>query len=171
MPFLAAHHQAEAALAVRYYGAMFVTFVAANAAVLMPETWRYCVQYVQGTNLVHHGYLYAGHLYVTTIPISPLGVPATFYLRLLATKVPLAVLGATAAGLIELVRRRRERGFVLLRVWLVFVLVPYSLMAAKFMRYALPLFAAVDLVAAVGLVAGIGWLLRKRWLSRVTRAP
>jgi hypothetical protein len=54
-------------------------------------------------------------------------------------------------------------------VWLVFVLVPYSLMAAKFMRYALPLFAAMDLLAAVGLVAGIGWLLRKGWLSRLTR--
>jgi dolichyl-phosphate-mannose--protein O-mannosyl transferase len=106
---------------VRYYGTMLVTFVAANAAVLIPETWRYCVQYVQGTNLVHHGYLYAGHLYVTNIPISPLGVPATFYLRLLATKVPLAVLGATVVGLIELVRRRHDRGFVLLRVWLVFV--------------------------------------------------
>src|SRR3984893_5784755 len=154
---------------VRYYGAMFGTFVAANLAVLMPETWQYCLQYVQGTGLAHHGYLYAGQLYVTNIPISPLGVPATFYLRLLATKVPLAVLGATAAGLVELVRRRRERGFVLLRVWLVFVLVPYSLMAAKFMRYALPLFAAVDLLAAVGLVAGVGWLLRKRWLSPVTR--
>jgi hypothetical protein len=153
----------------RYYGAMLVTFVAANLAVLMPETWRYCVQYVQGTNLVHHGYLYAGRLYVTNIPISPLGVPATFYLRLLATKVPLAVLGATVAGLIELVRRRHDRGFVLLRVWLVFVLIPYSLMAAKFMRYALPLLVAIDLVAAVGLVAGIGWLLRKQWLSRVTR--
>ena len=154
---------------VRYYGAMFVAFIAANAAVLMPSTWRYWVQYVQGTHLVHHGYLYAGQLYVTNIPISPLGVPATFYLRLLVTKVPLAVLGAAAAGLIELVRRRRERGFVLLRVWLVFGLLPISLMAAKFMRYALPLFAAIDLVAAIGFIAGIGWLLRKSWLSRVTR--
>jgi hypothetical protein len=154
---------------IRYYGAMFVAFVAANAAVLMPETWQYCVEYVQGANLAHHGYLYAGQLYVTNIPISPLGVPATFYLRLLATKVPLVVLGATVAGLIELVRRRRERGFVLLRVWMVFGLIPISLMAAKFMRYALPLLAAIDLVAAIGFVAGIGWLLRKSWLSRVTR--
>jgi hypothetical protein len=154
---------------MRYYGSMVVAFVAANIAVLMPETWQYCVQYVQGTHLAHHGYLYAGQLYVTNIPISPLGVPATFYLRLLATKVPLAVLGASAAGLIELVRRRRERGFVLLRVWLVFGLIPISLMAAKFMRYALPLFAVVDLVAAIGFIAGVGWLLRKSWLSRLTR--
>jgi 4-amino-4-deoxy-L-arabinose transferase-like glycosyltransferase len=154
---------------VRYYGTLIAVFVAANAAVLMPATWLYCVQYVQGATVVHHGHLYAGHLYLNNIPISPLGVPVTFYLRLLATKVPLAVLGAMTAGLVELVRRRRERGFVLLRVWLVFVLVPYSLMAGKFIRYALPLFAAIDLVAAIGFVAGIGWLLGKGWLLRVTR--
>jgi hypothetical protein len=153
----------------RYYGAMVVAFVAGNAAVLMPATWHYCLQYVQGSTLAHHGYAYAGQLYVTNVPISPLGVPATFYFRLLATKVPVAVLGATVAGLIETFRRRHERGFVLVRVWLVFFIVPYSLMAAKFMRYALPLFAAIDIVAAVGVVAGIAWLLRKGWLSRVTR--
>jgi hypothetical protein len=152
-----------------YYGTMLATFVAANIAVVLPATWQYCVQYVQGSTLAHHGYMFAGRMYVTNIPISPLGVPPTFYFRLLATKVPVAVLGAMVAGLIEAVRRRHERGFVLMRVWLVFVIVPYSLMAAKFMRYALPLFAAIDIVAAIGVVAGIGWLLRKSWLSRVTR--
>jgi hypothetical protein len=153
----------------RYYGAMAAAFLAANAAVLSPDTWRYCVSYVQGGMLAHHGYLYAGQLYVTNIPVSPLGVPAGYYLHLLATKVPLVVLAAAVPGLIELVRRRRERGFVLLRVLIVFLLVPYSLMAAKFMRYALPMLATLDLLAAVGLVAGIGWLLRKRWLSPITR--
>src|SRR5205823_508597 len=138
-------------------------------AVLMPQTWQYCMHYVQGSTLEHHGYLFAGQLYVTNIPVSPLGVPATFYLRLLATKVPIVVLGATVAGLIEAFRRRDERGFVLMRVWLVFFILPYSLMAAKFMRYALPLFAAIDVVAAVGVVAGITWLLRKRWLWPMTR--
>jgi len=155
---------------LRYYGTMVAVFVAVNFTVLLPETWRYCVHYVQGSTLMHHGYLFAGRLFVTNIPISPLGVPPTFYLRLLATKVPVVVLGAVVAGVIEMVRRRRERGYVLLRVWMVFFLVPYSLMAAKFMRYALPLFAAIDIVAAVGLVAGIGWLRRKSWLSPRTRA-
>src|SRR5439155_15960302 len=95
---------------LRYYGAMAATFAAANLAVLTPETWRYCLQYVRGAGLVHHGYLYAGQLYVTNTPISPLGVPVTFYLHLLATKVPVVVLGATLAGLIEVLRRPRERG-------------------------------------------------------------
>ncbi|MBI3262102.1 MAG: hypothetical protein HYZ58_03000 [Acidobacteria bacterium] len=106
---------------------------------------------------------------MTDILISPLGVPVTYYLRYLATKVPVAVLVAAGVGLVEIVRRRHERGFVLLRVLLVFVLVPYSLMAPKFLRYTLPLLAIIDLTAAVGLVAGIRWLLRKAWLLPVTR--
>jgi len=155
---------------LRHYGAMATTFVLANAPMLLPSTWRYLVSYVAGGMLVHHGYLYDGALYVTNVPISPLGVPTTFYLRLLATKVPLVVLAALVPGTIELVRRRRERGFVLLRVLAVFLIVPYSLMAAKFLRYSLPMLATVDLIAAVGLSSGIGWLLRKGWLPQSTRA-
>ncbi len=79
------------------------------------------------------------------------------------------MLGAAFAGGIELVRRRHERGFVLLRVLLLFLLVPYSLMAAKFLRYALPLFAVIDILAGVGVVSGVAWLLRKGWLPRPVR--
>src|SRR5258708_23335237 len=153
-----------------HFGAMALAFVAANLAILLPETWRYCLAYVQGDMLVHHGTPYAGGLYVTNIPVSPLGVPAAYYLRLIATHVPLAVLGAAFAGGIELVRRRHERGFVLLRLLLVFLLVPYSLMAAKFLRYALPMFAVIDVMAGVGLVSGAACLVRKRWLPLQVRA-
>jgi hypothetical protein len=152
-----------------HFGAMAIAFGAANIAIVFPDTWRYCVAYVQGGMLAHHGNPYAGGLYVTNIPVSPLGVPATYYLRLIATQVPLAVLGAAFAGGIELVRRRHERGFVLLRVLLLFLLVPYSLMAAKFLRYALPMFAVIDVMAGVGIVSGVAWLLRKRWLPRQVR--
>jgi 4-amino-4-deoxy-L-arabinose transferase-like glycosyltransferase len=152
-----------------HFGAMALAFAVANVAIFLPDTWRYCVAYVQGGMLVHHGNPYAGKLYVTNIPISPLGMPPTYYLRLIATKVPLAVLGAAFAGGIELIRRRHERGFVLLRVLLLFLLVPYSLMAAKFLRYALPLFALIDVLAGIGFVSGVAWLLRKRWLPLQVR--
>ena len=154
---------------LRYYGAMAIAFVLADPVILSPATWRYAVHYVGGDLLAHHGYLYAGALYVTNVPVSPLGVPPTYYLRLLATRVPLVVLAAAVPGVIEMIRRRRERGFVLLRTLAIFLLVPYSLMAAKFLRYSLPMIATVDLVAAVGLVAGVGWLLRKGWLTLATR--
>jgi len=154
---------------LRHFGAMAATFVIANLPIVLPSTWRYFASYVSGGLLVHHGYPYAGVLYVSNVPISPLGVPVTFYLRLLATKVPLVVLAAFVPGVIELVRRRGERGFVLLRVLAVFLLLMYSLMAAKFLRYSLPMLAILDLIAAVGLVSGIGWLLRKGWLPDMAR--
>ena len=155
---------------LRYYGAMCAAFLLANPIVVLPDTWRYMASYVQGDMLAHHGYLYNGALYVTNVPISPLGVPVTYYLRFIATKVPMVLLAAVVPGVIEMVRRRGERGFVLLRVLAIFLLVPYSLMAAKFLRYVLPMLATIDLIAAVGLVAGIGWLMRKSWLSVATRA-
>jgi hypothetical protein len=125
--------------------------------------------YVRGDMLAHHGYLYRGALYLTNVPVSPLGVPVTYYLRLFATKVPLVVLAALVPGAIQMVRRRTDRGFVLLRVLIVFLLIPYSLMAAKFLRYSLPMLAVIDLIAAAGLVAGLEWLLRKGWLAPATR--
>ncbi|HEX9367064.1 MAG TPA: glycosyltransferase family 39 protein [Vicinamibacterales bacterium] len=152
-----------------HLGAMAIAFGAANLVFFLPDTWRYCLAYVEGEMLVHHGAPYAGGLYVTDVPVSPLGMPVTFYLRLIGTHVPLAVLGAAFAGGIELVRRRHERGFVLLRVLLLFLLVPYSLMAAKFLRYALPMFAVIDVMAGVGIVSGVAWLLRKRWLPLQVR--
>ncbi|HMF93377.1 MAG TPA: glycosyltransferase family 39 protein [Vicinamibacterales bacterium] len=154
---------------LRHYAAMAVAFVTADLAILLPSTWQYMASYVRGTMLAHHGYAYAGALYVTNVPISPLGVPVTFYLRLLATKVPIVALAALVPGVIEMIRRRHERGFVLLRVLAVFVIVPYSLMAAKFLRYSLPMLATIDVIAAVGIVAGLGWLLRKNWLPLAAR--
>lgn len=151
-----------------HYGTMVLVFIAANFTVLMPSTWAYCISYVQGGELTHHGFLYGDRLYNTSVPVSPLGVPVTYYLYLFATKVPIAVLAAAAAGLIPLVRRRRERGYVWLRVMLVFLLIPYSMMAAKFQRYSLPMLVLLDMLAAVGVAALWHWLQQRPW-SRPAR--
>jgi hypothetical protein len=42
-------------------------------------------------------------------------------------------------------------------------------MAAKFVRYALPMFAVIDVIAGIGFVSGVAWLLRKRWLPQPVR--
>jgi hypothetical protein len=80
------------------------------------------------------------------------------------------VLAAFVAGVLLMIRRRREQGFVFARIFLVFFLVPYSLMGGKFVRYMLPLLAVVDILAAAGIV----WMLdetrtrlaltNRRWL-------
>ena len=61
---------------LRFYGAMGLAFLMANVAILDPATWRYCINYVRGGTLVHHGYSYAGRLYVNTGVFSAAGVPA-----------------------------------------------------------------------------------------------
>ena len=53
------------------------------------------------------------------------------------TKAPLPALAGMLAGLVLLFTRRNVRGFVWLRVFLVFLLLGYSVVAAKFQRYAL----------------------------------
>src|SRR5262245_24917986 len=79
---------------LRYYGRMVAMFIVANVAVFDPSTWRYCLDYIRGGTVVHHGYAFAGHLYANSSLLSADGVPATFYLRMLATKVPVIVIGA-----------------------------------------------------------------------------
>src|SRR5262249_46237889 len=109
----------------RHYAAMALAFLAVNVVALHPATWLYWVHYVGGHMTAHPGYPYAGHIYANSPVFAAGGVPATFYGHLLATKVPLVVLGAAVAGLIGIVRRPRERGHVLLLVWMFMFLVPY----------------------------------------------
>jgi hypothetical protein len=139
-----------------FFVVMTVVFVAANFALLLPATWRYLAEYAHGDLLLHSGYDFAHAIYVNTIGASPWGLPAYFYIVLLATKVPLAVLAAAIGGAVWTARHPDHRGATFIRVFLVFTLVPYSLVASKFVRYLLPVFAVIDIAAAVGIV----WLLR-----------
>ena len=146
-----------------YNGLIVLTFLVANFAIFLPSTWAYCMAYLRGDGLLHTGYVYDGRVYMNAIPAALSGGPMTYYLRLLATKLAIPVLAGAVAGLPWLVMRRRERGFVWLRVFLVFTILPYSLFATKFERYALPMFIIVDMLAAVGLAAIGTWLWRRSW--------
>lgn len=137
---------------LRFYAAMGAAFLATNFGVLLPSSWERLSQYLAGRTPIHTGYLFAHTLYVNSIAVTPAGPPITYYTAFLATKVPVLLLLALAVGLWQLVARRTERGFVFARIFLVFILLPYSLMGVKFVRYALPLFAIVDIIAAAGIV-------------------
>ncbi len=150
---------------LKYYSAMAVAFLVMNFALLTPDTWHSLAQYVQGGRLVHHGYAYANNVFVNDATLSPLGVPSIFYVDLLITKTPLVVLAAAGLGLIELARRRRERGGLWLSLFLLLLIIPYSLMSGKFLRYALPMVALVDLLAAVGIGGLIARLERVRGIA------
>jgi len=134
-----------------FYLSMAGAFLLANFAVLLPATWRYVVGYVRGDTVRHSGYAFAHHLYVNAIEASPWGVPPHFYLTFFATKVPIAVLAAAIIGIVWSARHPAHRGATFIRVFLVFTLLPYSLIASKFLRYMLPVLAVVDIAAAVGI--------------------
>lgn len=147
-----------------FYLAAGAAFLAANPVILWPPTWAYFLHYAGGGTMTHHGAYFAGRIYPNAITDTPWGLPWHFYLLYLAVKTPLPVLAAIGVGLVELVRRRRERGGVFARVFLLFFLLPSSLAAAKFARYLLPTLVVLELVAALGVVRALD--LATRW-----RAP
>jgi Dolichyl-phosphate-mannose-protein mannosyltransferase len=137
---------------LKLYLALAGAFLAANLAILMPSTWSYLLGYVNGGAMRHTGYMFAHRLYVNGTMTSPWGVPPWFYITYLITKVPAVVLAAATAGMIWTWRHPDHRGAVFIRVFLVFTLLPYSLVSGKFVRYMLPVLAVVDLSAGVGMV-------------------
>lgn len=152
----------------RYFGAMAAAFVAANVAILLPANWASIATYLSQNASGHLGYAVAGEVYVNRVGATPWGVPVWAYGAFLVTKVPLLTLVTAAIGLVYLLRQRTGRGAVFARVFLLFTLIPYSLVASKFMRYLLPVFAVIDIIAAAGLVAMLAAATRR--LSPARRA-
>lgn len=153
----------------RYFGAMAAAFLVANVAILLPANWAAITAYLGQNASSHLGYAVAGEVYVNRVGATPWGVPVWAYGAFLVTKVPLLTLVTATVGLIYLLRQRTGRGAVFARVFLLFTLIPYSLVASKFMRYLLPVFAVIDIIAAAGLVAILAAATRR--LSPARRAP
>jgi hypothetical protein len=143
----------------KMFAAMILAFVAFNPALFVPQTWRYLSKYLSENLLTHHGYLFMDTLYNNDPSSTPNGSPWYFYFLFLAIKVPLPVLIAFLVGLVE-VFRRRTRGYLFLRLMLVFWLVPQAVAGAKFLRYTLSLMPLVYMTAAVGVILISDWLIK-----------
>lgn len=141
-----------------FYLSIVAVFVIASPTVLMPSVWNYMNAYMGEKLLTHSGYLFAGQLYKNNMSSTPFwGTPLYFYLLFLAVKVPLLTLLAFVIGLVISIRRWRNVGYAFLLFMLLFWLVPYSLIGAKWLRYTLSLMPFVYMIAAVGVVALIQW--------------
>lgn len=140
----------------KYFAAMLGAFVIFNPAAFFPETWRYLWKYVNEELLTHHGYMVMDKLFVNDLLQTPGGNPWYFYLLFIGVKLPLPVLIAFGAGLVEIFRRRGNypysRGYLFLRMMLVFWLLPEAFVGGKFLRYSLSLMPIVYMTAAVGAV-------------------
>jgi hypothetical protein len=152
---------------------MGLAFVLANPAILLPKVWAYLNAYSGEKLLTHTGYLLGDRLYKNTISRTPFwATPLYFYLLWLAIKVPVAVLLTSVIGFVAGLRRWREPGHGFVVFMILFWIVPYSLMGAKWPRYLLSLMPFVYMSAAVGVVVLIRstavvfakWNSR-RWIS------
>jgi hypothetical protein len=141
-----------------FYLMLAITFLVANPAVLLPQTWEYMSAYTSGQLLTHTGYLMGEHLYKNNMSATPFGgTPFYFYLLYLIIKVPLPVILALVTGLFVIARRPRLPGHAFLLLMFLLWIVPYSLMGAKWLRYTLSLLPFVYMIAAVGISSLMDW--------------
>lgn len=132
---------------------MGVAFVIANPMIFSPKVWNYLNAYSGERLLTHTGYLMGDSLYKNNISRSPFwATPVYFYLLFVAIKVPLAVLATSIIGFIISLRRWREASYGFVAFMILFWIVPYSLMGAKWPRYLLSLMPFLYMAAAVGIV-------------------
>jgi hypothetical protein len=148
----------------KYFGAMLTAFVVFNPALFLPQTWRYLWKYVNEELLTHHGYLVMDRLFINDFMQTPGGNPWYFYFLFLGVKVPLPVLVAFVVGLVQIFSSRangeNSRGYLFLRMMLLFWLIPEAIVGTKFLRYSLSLLPLVYMTAAVGTVTIWNWLQR-----------
>ncbi len=137
-----------------FYVLAGVTFLVANPTVLLPQTWEYLNAFTSGQLITHNGYLMGETLYQNTMAGTPFrGTPLYFYALFLLIKLPLPLLFALLAGLIECVRRYRRPGHGFVLLMFVLWIVPYSLVGGKWLRYTLSLMPFIYMISAVGIVA------------------
>lgn len=140
----------------KHFGAMLLAFVVFNPVMFVPQTWRYLSKFVSGNLITHHGYLVMDELHMNLVSATPDGMPWYFYFLFLGVKLPLPLLAAFIVGLVEIFRHRGDgemaRGYLFLRMGLVFWLVPMSIVGSKFLRYTLSLMPFIYMTAAVGIL-------------------
>ncbi|HVG18406.1 MAG TPA: glycosyltransferase family 39 protein [Blastocatellia bacterium] len=152
----------------RYFGGVVLAFILFNPAAFVPQTWRYLLKYVSEDLVTHRGYVVMDNLYVNDMAQTPGGNPWYLYFLFLGVKVPLPIIAAFLVGLVEIFRRRGKypasRGYLFLRVMLVFWLFPMAITGGKFLRYTLSLLPLVYMTAAIGMVVmwrGLSYLIRR----------
>ncbi len=169
------------AMWARYFAALLLAFAVFNPAAFFPQTWRYLWKYLNEELLTHHGYLVMDKLFINDFLQTPGGNPWYFYFLFIGVKLPLPVLIAFVVGLVEIFRRRGRypdsRGYLFLRLMLIFWLVPQALVGVKFLRYSLSLIPLIYMTASVGIVVMwrvasllVGRIVPTRRVARVTAA-
>lgn len=146
-----------------YMAVMAAVFLLANPMLVHPKVLVHIFSYTGQSTVTHHGYMMFGHLFPNSILLTPFGgTPWYFYLLALIVKLPPLVLLVFVGGVGLSLRRWREPGPYFLLFWLLFWLVPYSIVGVKFLRYSLTLMPAVYLAVAWTTCEIADWLVNWR---------
>lgn len=148
-----------------FYGAFVGFAILFNPTVLLPQTWAYFLDYTGEKTVSHHGYLFMNELYPNSLSATPGGLPIYFYAVMLALKTALPVLVGFVVGLAVAVRRRSERGMFFLLYMFVWWIVPFSLIAGKWIRYVVFLLPFFYVLSAIGVVEMARALARRLGLA------
>ncbi len=158
---------------LKFFGAIILAFALFNPAAFLPKTWRYLLEFVSENLITHHGYPFMDGLYHNALSEMTGGMPWYYYFFFLAIKFPLPLLLALLVGLVEIFRHRGDptvaRGYLFLRMMLVFWLLPMSLVGSKFLRYTLTLMPLLYMTAAVGVV--VLWRLTSSAIRKIKLQP
>jgi len=146
-----------------YVAVMAAVFLLANPMLVHTKVLGHIFSYTGQSTVTHHGYMMFGHLFPNSILLTPFGgTPWYFYLLALIVKLPPLVLLVFMGGVGLSLRRWRDPGPYFLLFWLLFWLVPYSIVGVKFLRYSLTLMPAVYLAAAWATCEIADWLVNWR---------
>ena len=137
---------------VPFFAVMAAAFAIANFAIFSPDTWPQILGFLGEQRLTHTGYYFDGRIWSNRVSATPFGLPLHFYVLALVTKTPLVWLGAALVGFVVLLRQPRSRGSLFVLVFLTLTLLPYSIVASKFLRYLAPVHFVLDMTIAVGIV-------------------
>src|ERR1043166_7594291 len=160
---------------LKFFILIGVAFLIANPGLLLPSVWQHLTAYSAEKLVPHTGYLMGGTIFHNRMSNSPFwGLPIYFYVVFMAIKIPVSVLVAFLIGLVPAAKEYRMPGPRFVLFMLLFWIVPYSLVGAKWLRYTLSLMPFVYMGAAVGAVALQNWLvslLKKANLAGSSSSP
>lgn len=138
-------------LLAKFFIVLFITFIAVNPSVFLPSNIHYLINYVTENEVPHHGYEFNGRLYYNNFWKLSNTTPIYFYLLFMIIKLPPGLLFAFLIGIYIIVKGTRNDSYYFLKFMLLFWLVSYSIVGAKWLRYTLSLMPWVYITAAVGI--------------------
>jgi len=152
---------------LKFFILIGVAFLIANPGLFLPSVWQHLTAYSAEKLVPHTGYLMGRTIFHNRMSNSPFwGLPTYFYVVFMAIKVPVSVLVAFLIGLVLAVKEYRRPGPRFVLFMILFWIVPYSLVGAKWLRYTLSLMPFVYMGAALGAIALVRWLQRVFQQSR-----